>query len=141
VKHNFWQEKTLEQLNQTEWESLCDQCGLCCLLRLENEDTSEIFATNVICSNYNLEAKGCSSYKNRQDTIPDCTQLTPKLVKKFNWLPDSCAYRLILKGKDLPNSHPLITGKKPLKTVADYYKDSGLVKNTEAIVLEDFIVQ
>jgi uncharacterized cysteine cluster protein YcgN (CxxCxxCC family) len=141
VKSDFWKNKTLEQFSQTEWESLCDHCGLCCLLRLEDEDTGEFFATNVICANYNLETKSCSSYKNRQDIIPDCTQLTFKLVKKFDWLPDSCAYRLIFKNKDLPHNHPLITGKKPLKTVADYYKNSGLVKNTETIVLENFIIE
>lgn len=139
--NNFWEVKKFKALSEVEWESLCDRCGLCCILRVEDEDTGEVFATNVICSNYDCLNAQCSSYATRHSQGVDCVQLTPSLVREFNWLPDSCAYRIILKGQPLPKSHPLIGGNDVnTHTVLDYYKHIGLVANTKGIDLTEYIV-
>lgn len=106
----FWLQKTLEQLNAAEWESLCDGCGLCCLHKIEHEETGEVLYSSLICKLYDLQKKTCSDYPNRQQTIPDCISLTPDIVREAYWLPESCGYRRVAQAKDLPDWHPLKTG-------------------------------
>jgi uncharacterized cysteine cluster protein YcgN (CxxCxxCC family) len=106
----FWEFKSLAEMSNEEWESLCDGCARCCLNKLEDWDTGEIIWTNVACTLLDGETCQCKDYKNRFDKVPDCLQLTPKLVSELSWLPPTCAYRLLDEGKDLPDWHPLITG-------------------------------
>ncbi len=106
----FWKEKTLEQMSQQEWESLCDRCAKCCLEKLEDEDTGEILYTNVACRLLDIDTCNCSNYKERQRFVYSCINLTPNRVATLAWLPSTCAYRLIHEGKDLPAWHPLVTG-------------------------------
>lgn len=106
----FWETKTLDEMSQEEWESLCDGCGLCCLNKLQDEDTEEIVYTRVVCRYSNLETGQCSDYANRSVNVPTCVQLTKERVAEFDWLPDSCAYRLIYRGQPLPEWHPLVSG-------------------------------
>jgi len=110
----FWQEKTLEQMTSQEWESLCDGCAKCCLIKLEDEDTGDVAYTNVVCQ-YMNEDCSCSEYQDRNTLVPHCVWLKPEMVDEFFWLPDTCAYRLVAEGKDLPNWHHLKTGSR--KTV------------------------
>ncbi|MEN3930428.1 YcgN family cysteine cluster protein [Microvirga sp. W0021] len=114
----FWQRKSLEELNTQEWESLCDGCGKCCLVKLEDEDTDEIYYTDVACTLFNPETCTCRDYTNRQKKVADCVKLTPKAVKTISWLPPSCAYRLVADGKDLPSWHPLVSGNRNGATMA-----------------------
>jgi uncharacterized cysteine cluster protein YcgN (CxxCxxCC family) len=37
-------------------------------------------------------------------------KLTPKNVPKLDWLPQTCAYRLVSEGQDLFWWHPLVSG-------------------------------
>ena len=106
----FWRRKTLEQLSQQEWESLCDGCGLCCLQKLEDEDDNSVYYTSIACKLLDLKTCQCSDYPNRIKFVPDCIQLTPQVVAKMDWLPQTCGYRLVHQGKDLFWWHPLISG-------------------------------
>jgi uncharacterized cysteine cluster protein YcgN (CxxCxxCC family) len=106
----FWQTKTLEQMTPAEWESLCDGCGLCCLIRFEDEDTGEIIPTRVACKLFDGQLCRCSDYAGRKKHVPDCIKLTPGNIEDLLWMPKSCAYRRLHEGRDLAWWHPLISG-------------------------------
>ena len=105
----FWQTKTLDEMTHTEWESLCDGCGRCCLNKLEDWDTGAIYWTNVACTLLDGTTCRCKNYERRFDTVPDCVQLSPETVRTLKWLPPTCAYRLIREGRDLYWWHPLVS--------------------------------
>ena len=92
---NFWQLKTLEQMSTEEWESLCDGCGKCCLVKLEDYESGEIFHTNVTCELLNTESCRCMDYAGRHGIVDDCIQLDRENIESLDWLPSSCSYRLI----------------------------------------------
>ncbi len=106
----FWQRKSLTAMTKREWESHCDGCGTCCLVKLEVEDTGEINVTRVACRLLDLGTCRCSDYSHRKKRVPDCVKLTPDNVGSLSWMPRTCAYRLIAEGKDLYDWHPLISG-------------------------------
>lgn len=106
----FWETKSLEQMTVREWESLCDGCGQCCLIRFEDEETGEIIPTWAACKLFDSGACRCSDYANRKVHVPDCIKLTPYNIEDLQWMPLSCAYRRLHEGKPLPLWHPLITG-------------------------------
>ena len=106
----FWKTKTLAEMTDGEWESLCDGCGLCCLNKLEDWDTGEIVWTSIRCVLLDGESCRCKDYENRQATVPDCIRLTVESVEKISWLPPTCGYRLIRDGHDLYWWHPLVSG-------------------------------
>ena len=106
----FWKRKTLTQMTKREWESLCDGCGKCCVNKLEYEETGEVVQTNTCCRLLDTHTCQCSDYKNRKAIVPDCIQLSPDVVAEMDWLPHSCAYRLVLQGRDLFWWHPLVSG-------------------------------
>ena len=110
VKQPFWQRKTLAQLNKKEWESLCDGCGRCCLNKYE-EDSGEIFYTDVACKLLDTESCRCSNYQKRQKLVPDCISLTPETLPEMSCLPPTCGYRLVQEGKNLSWWHPLVSGR------------------------------
>ncbi len=109
-KQNFWQIKKLHELNQLEWESLCDGCGRCCLLKLEDEDTGEIFFTDVACKMLDTDTCRCQDYPNRVEKVPECLVLSMDHPEYFEMLPDSCAYRCMQRGQPLADWHPLNSG-------------------------------
>lgn len=108
----FWIRKTLDQLDQEEWESLCDGCGLCCLQKLEDEDDNSVYYTRIACKLLDLKTCQCSDYPNRRASVPDCIQLTPGQADQFKWLPPTCGYRLVSERKDLPLWHHLVCGDR-----------------------------
>ena len=109
---NFWEIKTLETMSHDEWESLCDGCGLCCLVKIEDEDSGEVFNTSVSCRLLNTDTCRCSDYINRLEKAPMCTQLTLENLPQMQWLPDSCAYKRLYQGDSLPEWHYLISKDK-----------------------------
>ncbi|GAB2507534.1 YcgN family cysteine cluster protein [Microbulbifer agarilyticus] len=106
----FWQRKSLAEMTDTEWESLCDGCGRCCLHRLQDEETGEVATTCVSCKLLDGHSCRCTDYPNRMQQVPGCTQLTPQRAVEFTWLPATCAYRILAAGGDLPEWHPLVSG-------------------------------
>jgi uncharacterized protein len=99
-------------MSKAQWESLCDGCGRCCLVKLEDEDTGKILFTDVTCTLLNDQTCKCNNYAKRQQKVPECVQLTPDVVRSLSWLPKTCAYRLVSKGKDLEPWHPLVSGSQ-----------------------------
>src|ERR1044072_1413920 len=106
----FWQTKRLEQMTAAEWESLCDGCGLCCLVRFEDEVTGEIVPTRVACKLFDDKVCPCTDYANRKQHVPDCIKLTPHNIEALEWMPKSCAYRRLYEGRELADWHPLVSG-------------------------------
>ncbi len=106
----FWETKTLAQMSAAEWESLCDGCGRCCLIRFEDEESGDIVPTRVACKLLDGNTCQCTRYKHRKRYVPDCIKLTPKNVNELKWMPLSCAYRRINEGRGLASWHPLISG-------------------------------
>ena len=99
-------------MSPEEWESLCDGCGLCCLVKIEDEDSGEVFNTSVSCRQLDIETCRCRDYKNRLTVAPMCIQLSLENLPDLNWLPETCAYKRLYENKSLPLWHPLIAGAK-----------------------------
>ena len=106
----FWENFALDELNDAEWEALCDGCGRCCLQKLENQDTGEAHTTDLSCSQLDTTTCRCQDYPNRQSIVPDCLTVRPLNEDKLRWLPSSCAYRRLAEGRELAQWHPLISG-------------------------------
>lgn len=105
----FWK-KPVAELTTKEWEALCDGCGRCCLVKLEDEDTGAIHFTDVACVLLSAGSCRCGDYARRRRKVADCVKLTPENLETIPWLPPTCAYRLRREGKDLPDWHPLVSG-------------------------------
>ena len=131
----FW-EKPLRELSRTEWESLCDGCGKCCLHKVEDEVTGAIYGTNVTCKLLDRNSCRCSNYRERKAFVPDCVRLTPELAGKLNWLPSTCAYRLRSEDQPLPTWHYLISGDPETVHEAGMSVRGWTVSETEAGDLE-----
>ena len=139
----FWQRKSLSQMTNSEWESLCDSCGKCCLNKLEEEETDRTYYTDVGCRLLDGQTCRCRDYGNRQELVDDCVRLTPQSLKSITWLPPSCAYVLLSEGKDLYWWHPLVSGDPETVHTAGV-SVRGRVRDSEVNVpdadLEDYIV-
>ncbi len=109
---NFWENKTLSELTQTEWEQLCDGCAKCCLHKVEDEDTGIIYGTNVVCQYLDIEKCQCGHYSERSILVPECVTLDSNNLEQVYFMPVTCSYRLLAEGKPLPDWHPLISHNK-----------------------------
>ncbi|MDO4222645.1 MAG: YcgN family cysteine cluster protein [Acinetobacter sp.] len=143
LRPQFWKNYALHELSHDEWEALCDGCGLCCLIKLEDDETHEVAYTKVACKLLDCATGACSDYRNRKSQVTDCIQLSMDNVASFYWLPPSCAYRRLSEGKALPSWHYLNTGSrksviKAKKSVAGRCISEQDVHDDD---LEDYIVR
>lgn len=111
MQSHFWEEKKLEDLNPEEWEAICCNCGKCCLMKLQDEETEDLYFTNVVCKYYDKDQCRCSEYLNRSTLVPECLKLTKDNIANIPWMPKTCSYRYLFEGKGLPLWHPLITNQ------------------------------
>jgi uncharacterized cysteine cluster protein YcgN (CxxCxxCC family) len=142
AKQPFWRAKSLKQMSRDEWESLCDGCGKCCLLKLDDEDGDGIDFTDVSCRLLDRETCRCNRYDERKLLVPDCVMLRPDNVGALKWMPSTCAYRLIAEGKDLEWWHPLVSGDSDTVHLAGISVRDRVIPETEVADhdLEDHIV-
>ena len=132
----FWVTKKLTEMTPVEWESICDGCGKCCLQKMIDEDTEELFHTNLSCKQLNIKTCQCNVYASRQKEVANCITLTPQTIDTFTWLPDTCSYRVLHETAELPNWHPLIVGsnKEMLRqglTVRQYAVNEATVNDED----------
>lgn len=107
-----WWERPLAELDESQWEALCDGCAKCCLHKLEDADTGEIFYTKVRCRYLDEPLCRCSDYARRSVLVPNCIHLVPGEVADLEWLPSTCAYRLRAADQPLPEWHYLVSGSR-----------------------------
>jgi uncharacterized protein len=132
---SFWKAKSLEEMTVDEWESLCDGCARCCLVKLEDEETGEIHFTDIGCTLLDARSCRCRDYRRRSRRVPDCVRLTPAVVRTLSWLPVTCAYRLVSEGKDLPDWHPLVSGS------SESVHEAGVSVRDRVFAVEDDLPQ
>jgi len=114
----FW-EQPLHSLSQPDWEALCDGCAQCCLIKLQDDETEEIFATDVVCRFLDAQSGHCGVYAERAIKKPECFVIERNNAEHYSWLPKTCAYRLRHEDKPLPDWHPLIAGNREAMLAAD----------------------
>jgi uncharacterized cysteine cluster protein YcgN (CxxCxxCC family) len=139
----FWRTKQLEELDPAEWEALCDGCGRCCLLKIEDEESGDCFQTNLSCRLLDLGSCRCKDYANRHDVVSDCIRIDPDAVRRLAWLPSSCAYRRVAEGRDLAWWHPLVSGNPDTVHEAGISVRSIAIRETRvrARNLEKYIIE
>lgn len=138
----FWETTPLAEMDAAQWEAVCDGCGLCCLVKLECEETGEVVYTRVICPLSDPETAACSDYPNRHKNVPMCVPLTLEKIAAFHWLPPTCAYHLLYEGRPLPSWHPLISGRAhSVQEARVGVLNYAPIPAREEITLEDFIIQ
>jgi uncharacterized protein len=136
----FWETVSLDRMDRAQWEALCDGCGKCCLHKLEDEETGELLATNVACRLLDRRQAQCADYRHRHAYVAECVRLTPRLVRTLEWLPSTCAYRLLDEGKPLPAWHYLVSGDRDAVHAAGQSTRGWTVSEDDAGDLEHHIV-
>jgi uncharacterized cysteine cluster protein YcgN (CxxCxxCC family) len=143
IRKKFWKNIRASDLTLEEWEALCDGCAICCLYKIEDEESGEVHLTNVACRFLDLQACRCQLYDQRRSAMPTCIKLTPLKVASLSWLPDTCAYRLVLQGKPLPDWHTLVSGDPQSVHKAGISVKGRVIRESEANMnaLEDYVIE
>ena len=136
----FW-EQPLSKLDRGQWEALCDGCGRCCLHKLEDDETGELYPTNVACRLLDRRNGRCTDYSRRKSQVADCVVLERGKLSGLDWLPETCAYRLRAAGKPLPEWHYLISGSRDTVHEAGQSTRGWTVSEVDAGELEHHLVE
>jgi len=137
----FWSAKTLEEMTRSEWESLCDGCGRCCIHKLEDEETGILYPTNVACKLLDRRNGRCLDYQHRKQKVADCVKLDPGKLDALDWLLETCAYRLRAAGEPLRDWHYLISGSRETVHEAGQSTRGWTVSEDDAGELEWHVVE
>ena len=139
----FWRTTPLEKFTQEQWESICDGCAQCCAHKLINDETEELFLTNVVCQYLDQNRCRCNVYDNRNEYVPDCIQVTPENAHQLTWMPETCGYKLLAQRKPLPDWHPLVTGDPSSTSKAQMSVKDKVISEADINVedLEDYVVE
>ena len=143
MRKQFWDRVPLGQMTPSEWEALCDGCGRCCLLKLEDEDTGSVHYTSVSCRLFDSKTRRCGNYENRRRLVPGCVVLTPGNIREASgWMPASCAYRRLHEGRGLAPWHPLVSGRPETVVEAGIALERPLTPEYEVDDedLEDYVI-
>ncbi len=148
----FWLTKSLGQMNQQEWEAICDGCGKCCLHSfIDSEHSDDEFEstdilrpgetlvyTNIICQYIDTQTCACTEYENRSSLVPSCVKLTKENLDSIFFMPNSCSYRRLHEGRGLASWHPLLnSGSKSVMHDKGISIVGRVVKDNE-VDLEEF---
>lgn len=142
-QHQFWLTTPFDQMTEQQWESICDGCAQCCAHKLQDEDTDEIFYTNIVCRYLDSKKCQCSVYSERHTYVPDCIKITPQNAKTLTWIPETCGYKLLANGKSLPDWHPLMTGDPLSVQQANMTVTNKVISEADIVMddLEDYLVE
>ncbi len=144
IRPKFWEKYALSELTSAEWEAVCDGCGKCCLIKLEDPDTAQVEYTNVACKLFDEATCRCADYDIRKSIVPSCVVLSPDTIEAASyWLPNSCGYKLLHQGYELPLWHPLLTGSPEAMHEAGASMINRTVPEYEVDEedLEDYVVE
>lgn len=137
----WWEVKKLGEMNESEWESICDHCAKCCLLKLQDEDSGDVYYTDVVCDLMDSEDCSCTHYMERRSLVPECIKLTQENLAEIEWMPLSCAYRRLMEGRGLADWHPLVSGDKSSVHHAGYSVLGRFVYEKDVDDIEERIVE
>lgn len=140
ISSRFWETKSLAEMSLREWEALCDGCGKCCLHKLEDSDTGEVYYTAVACRLLDMKTIRCRDYENRKRLVADCLRLDVDNIAAFKWLPGTCAYKVLAEGGQLADWHPLISGDPMSIHKAGVSVRGKIISEREAGDLQDHIL-
>lgn len=142
IEKPFWETKTLKEMTEDEWELLCDGCGKCCYEKMieGRGKKTKIYFTRIACNLLDLNTQKCSNYCHRFEIVPECNKLSLKNLHEFDWLPSTCAYRLLNEGKPLPQWHPLVSGNQQSVKSAGVQIKNG-IHAKDAQNWEDYVIQ
>ncbi len=137
---NWWETIPLNQMTTEQWEQLCDGCGKCCLIKLQDEDDTTVYYTDIACVYLDHDSCRCTAYEDREQLVADCVRLTKDNLEALQWLPPSCAYRMIDEGKKLDNWHPLVCGNSDTMHKKGYSVRGRVIAEDEHLDYEEHIV-
>lgn len=104
---DFWKHKKLSEFSEKEWEAVCMRCGKCCLCKYSK--SGRMFFSNQMCDGFDFKTGRCLRYARR--LCDECVKVDLDLLhNRPELLPETCAYRLLFDGKELPEYHPLVSG-------------------------------
>ncbi|CCQ10618.1 conserved protein of unknown function; putative YcgN protein [Pseudoalteromonas luteoviolacea B = ATCC 29581] len=148
---NFWETTPLQEMDETQWEALCDGCAKCCLhsfIDSDYDDEADGFTglregerlvfSSISCAYLDSNTCQCIDYKNRLNNVPSCVKLDKNNIEQAYFMPPSCAYRRILEGRGLASWHPLLNNGSREKMDAMELSAKGKVTNEQSIDMDDF---